>query len=281
LSDAFIQPKAMSGVLSPPLEGRLPKPRRVGLTMVIDKGLGMSETRDLLDLASDYVDIVKVSFGTAVLYPLAELRDKVAAIRARGIAVCPGGTLLEIAVLQNRLGAFLDRAAHLGFNAIEVSDGTIRMGPAQRAAVISAVVEAGFEVLSEVGKKDPTQSLSAEEILERVRFDLDYGAKLVILEARESGKGVGIYSGDGSVREAELEAILGGLEHPECVMWEAPLKNQQAYLILRLGVNVNLGNVPPADVYALEALRLGLRADTLKVTVPSEAPFALEGGDRV
>jgi phosphosulfolactate synthase len=48
------------------------------------------------------------------------------------------------------------------------------------------------------------------------------------------------------------------------IMWEAPLKNQQQYLILRFGPNVNLGNVPTVDILALEALRQGLRGDTLK-----------------
>lgn len=273
--------KALNGVIRGPLEGRLPKPRQSGLTMVLDKGMGLGETLDLLSIAADYVDVVKIGFGTAALYPLESLRSKIRLIRSHGITVCPGGTLLEIAVLQNRLSQFLARAAGLGFDAVEVSDGTIRMGPAQRGAVITAVLDAGFEVVSEVGKKDPTQHLSPDEVVRRVKFDLDYGARLVILEARESGKGVGIYTPDGSVKEAELETILAGLERPEAVMWEAPLKNQQAYLILRLGVNVNLGNVPPSDVYALESLRLGLRADTLKVTVSSETPFALEGGDRV
>jgi len=273
--------KAMNGVLRAPLEGRRPKPRTSGLTMVIDKGLGLGEMMDLLSLAADYIDIVKISFGTAALYPLEHLRAKIRAIRSHSITVCPGGTLLEVAILQNRLSQFLARILGLGFNAVEVSDGTIRMSAAQRGAVISAVLDAGFDVISEVGKKDPTQHLPPAEVVDRVKFDLDYGARLVILEARESGKGVGIFAGDGSVKEAELEAILGGLESPEAVMWEAPLKNQQAYLILRLGVNVNLGNVQPDDVYALEALRLGLRGDTLKVTVPSETPYALEGGDRV
>lgn len=273
--------KALNGVVQAPLAGRRPKPRECGLTMVIDKGLGLSQTTDLMAMGADYVDIVKISFGTAALYPLETLHAKIRIIRLHGVTVCPGGTLLEVALMQNRLSQFLGRIASLGFNAVEVSDGTIQMSAARRGAVITAVLDAGFDVITEVGKKDPTQHLPPEEVVDRVRFDLDYGAKLVVLEARESGKGVGIFTGDGSVKEAELESILGGLDDPSVVMWEAPLKNQQAYLILRLGVNVNLGNVPPGDIYALEALRLGLRADTLKVTVPSETPYALEGGDRV
>jgi phosphosulfolactate synthase len=273
--------KAMNGVLRAPLDGRQAKPRQAGLTMVLDKGLGARETDDLLAIAADYVDIIKISFGTAALYPLEVLRAKIRAIRSHGITVCPGGTLLEIAILENRLSPFLARTASLGFNALEVSDGTIHMGPAQRGAIITAVLDAGFEVISEVGKKDQTQRLSPAETASRVSFDLDYGANLVVLEARESGRGVGIFSEDGSVKEGELETIIAGLDRPEAVLWEAPLKNQQAYLILRLGVNVNLGNIPPSEVYALEALRLGLRSDTLRVQVPSESPFSLDGGDQV
>ena len=46
-------------------------------------------------------------------------------------------------------------------------------------------------------------------------------------------------------------------------MFEAPRKDQQAWLIRRVGTDVNLGNVAPRDVLGLEALRLGLRADTM------------------
>ena len=70
--------------------------------------------------------------------------------------------------------------------------------------------------------------------------------------------------GNGKVKEDEVEAIVSGVADPDCLIWEAPIKNQQQHLILKYGCNVNLGNVPPADILALEALRCGLRGDTLK-----------------
>jgi len=83
------------------------------------------------------------------------------------------------------------------------------------------------------------------------------------VEARESGKGVGIFDSAGSVKSGELEALVEGMNE-EDLIWEAPLKDQQVALIRRFGPNVNLGNIPPQDVIALEALRAGMRADTLR-----------------
>ena len=97
-----------------------------------------------------------------------------------------------------------------------------------------------------------------------VNADLDHGAFMVIMEAREAGKGVGIYDASGLPREAEIDAFLKGVRDPGRVLWEAPLGPQQKYLVLRFGPNVSLGNIPPEDILALEALRCGLRGDTLK-----------------
>jgi phosphosulfolactate synthase len=90
------------------------------------------------------------------------------------------------------------------------------------------------------------------------------GASQVIVEAREGGKGVGVFDASGSVDNTEVDAIFEGVSNPDQLMWEAPLKNQQQYMILRFGNNVNLGNIPTTDILALEALRQGLRGDTLK-----------------
>ena len=84
------------------------------------------------------------------------------------------------------------------------------------------------------------------------------------MEAREAGKGVGIFDKDGKVREDEVTEIVSGIQEPDALLWEAPIKNQQQYLFMRMGTNVSLGNIPPADILALEALRQGLRGDTLK-----------------
>ncbi|MEW5960749.1 MAG: phosphosulfolactate synthase, partial [Chloroflexota bacterium] len=241
------------------------KPREQGLTMVIDRCLGLHATEDLLTLTGDYIDQIKLSFGTTVFVDEDVLRRKLDMIRAYDIDVYPGGTLMEVTMIQGVYPQYLRRAKKLGFTAIEVSDGTITMSRPTRQDAIKRALDAGFKVMAEVGKKDPAIHLSPTEICDQVARDLTVGADKVIIEARESGKGVGIYDETGSLREDELRAILTGLgDNRSDVIWEAPLKHQQLALILRCGPNISLGNVIPRDVLGLETLRCGLRFETFR-----------------
>jgi phosphosulfolactate synthase len=258
----LVEGTAFDGVITSPLAGRSVKPRRQGQTMIIDKGLGLAQTGDLLALAGEYIDYIKFTFGTAALYPTALLKRKIALIRSYGVNVYPGGTFLEIAIAQNRLAAYLERAKDLGFDYIEVSDGTIDISPADRRRTIGLAREQDFQVITEVGKKDSSIPLDPGEALGQIQADLEAGAVKVIVEGRESGTGAGIFSATGLVKTDELEQIVTELADPTRLMWEAPLKSQQAVLIARFGPNVSLGNIPPAEVLAVEALRRGLRGDT-------------------
>lgn len=251
---------AWNGVLTPPLTSRLTKPRATGWTMVIDQGLSVSDTLSLLETAGEYIDLIKLTFGTSAFYPEDLLRQKIRLIRDYGVSVFPGGTLLEVAVYQGKTREFLTRAKTLDFDLIEVSDGTIPMDSATRYRLFDLCRDLELRFISEVGKKDASgpQTVSAEEIL----ADLANGAEKVIIEARESGKGVGIYNLAGNIIKEELEKVYQSAP-VERIIWEAPLKNQQAELINNFGPNVNLGNIPAGAVISLEALRLGLRADTL------------------
>lgn len=250
-----------------PLPGREAKPRNCGLTMVIDKGMGLTEVRDLLELGSDYIDFIKLTFGTSAFYSTRLLQQKISLVKSFGVDIFPGGTFLEIAVLQNRLLCYLQRAKELGFTFVEVSDGTIEMTPEIRRGAITMAVDMGLRVISEVGKKDPREHLPEKRMHEQVASDLEYGAYRVIVEGRESGKGVVIYDNEGRVKSEDLERLVEGIPNPASLIWEAPLKNQQEQLIMRFGPNVNLGNVQSSDVLALEALRVGLRGDTLKACI--------------
>lgn len=256
--------KAWEGVIRMPVSGRSRKPRTTGLTMVIDKNVGPRQLDDLLDIASDYIDVIKLTFGTSAFYDGKLLRKKNAKITERGIEVMPGGTFLEVAVWQGVVEEYLDRAEDLGFSAIEVSDGTIDIGLRTRAEIIRQSVDHGFKVITEVGKKDPHEVLPISLIHRLIGEDLENGALKVIIEAREAGKGVGIFDQEGRTRVDEMENIIAGVPDPAVLIWEAPLKNQQQDLILRFGPNVNLGNIPPEEILALEALRQGVRGDTLK-----------------
>ena len=250
-----------------PVPGRAGKPRTKGLTMVIDKGLGLTETNDLLDLASDYVDYIKLTFGTSAFYSTRLLQQKISLVRSYGVDIFPGGTFLEIAVLQNRMEGYMERARELGFTYIEISDGTIEMSPEVRRNAIRAALKVDLRVICEVGKKDPRENMPHKRMQEQIASDLEHGAYKVIVEGRESGKGVVIYDADGKIRADEMESLVEGVPNPESLIWEAPLKNQQEELIMRFGPNVSLGNIQPADVLAVEALRVGLRGDTLKACI--------------
>lgn len=247
-----------------PVSGREPKPRDRGLTMVIDKGLSLAQTESLLELAAPYVDYLKLAFGTSALYAPELLRRKVELARRHGVEVYPGGTLLEIAVAQDRVRAFVAEAEAAGMRVLEVSDGTVEFDRGLRRRLIRTLTALGFRVISEVGKKHAEDRLSVRDCRERILDDLEAGAFKVIVEGRESGRGVTIYRADGSIDDEWLEALAGAVADPAVLVWEAPLRGQQQDLIRRFGPNVNLGNIPPEEIVALEALRVGLRGDTLR-----------------
>ena len=255
------------GVVAPPEAARAVKPRRRGLTMVIDKGLGPGETRDLLVLCAPFIDYIKLGFGTSLLYGEELLREKIAEIRRHGVDVYPGGTLLEIAGLKGAEEAFLERAAALGFTAVEVSEGSVDLPRSKRRRLIAAAAAAGLRVLSEVGKKDRSVRMDPDEVVRQVEDDLEWGAEVVIVEGRDSGRGVGVYDDAGAPRGELLERILAGVSQPDRLMWEAPIVAQQQFWLSRLGPDVNLGNVQTEDVMTLEATRQALRGDTLRAYV--------------
>ena len=256
--------KAWDGVIAMPSQGRTTKPRDAGVTMIIDKGIGFHQLEDLIHIAGGYIDIIKLTFGTSAFYDEDLLKKKNDRITSSDIDVMPGGTFLEVAVWKKVLDDYLKRARDLGFSAVEVSDGTIEMDRETRRDAIKKSLDQGFRVITEVGKKDPKEILPISVIHQLVAEDMENGAFKVIIEAREAGKGVGIYDQEGKIKSDEVDNIIGGVEDINCLMWEAPLKNQQQDLILRLGINVNLGNIPPDEILALEALRQGVRGDTFK-----------------
>ncbi len=252
-------------VIGDVLAGRTSRPRSTGITMVIDKGLGPVATADLLDIAGDHIDHWKLSFGTSALVPRLTLERKLRLLADHGILTYPGGTLLEAAIVQRHCRDYMEQAARLGISAVEVSDGTIPLPLERRRAVIECAREAGLQVITEVGKKDPGEQPPPAELARQALADIEAGAEFVIIEARESGLGVGIYDAAGAIRSDVLEPLVADLgEAIDRIVWEAPLRGQQAGLIRRFGPNVNLGNIAPTEVLALEALRHGLRFETFR-----------------
>jgi len=257
---------------------RSAKPRTTGLTMVLDKGMGVAALKDWLEIAGEHVDIVKLGWGTAGVMPEAVLREKIRILKDHGILVSPGGTFLEIAYAQKRVTPFLQAARELGFSCIEVSDGTVSMPHADKVRLIEQARERGFMVFSEVGKKFEIEDkrYPLEQRIEDLQQELDAGAEKVIIEARESGT-FGIFNAEGEVIADHLDAMLAATGIQQMI-FEAPRASQQQWLITNLGNSINLGNVAPEDCVNLETLRLGLRAGTLKQYHLAQVSVSIEQG---
>lgn len=241
---------------------RCEKPRTQGLTMVLDKGTGLSAFCDLLEVASPFLDIYKLGFGTCVLYPPSLLRRKLEIAKDYGLQIMPGGTFFEIAHRRAPVGAYMKTLHSLGFNAVEISDGTFPLSAHKRQEAIACAVETGLTVFTEFGKKAAHYRAERDELLETLEADLYAGASYVIVEARESGT-VGVCDGNGKIDSGfvqEIAQAAGDLRHR--LIWEAPQKEQQVCLLQALGSDVNLGNIACTDALSLETLRRGLRSDT-------------------
>ncbi|KAB2953891.1 phosphosulfolactate synthase [Heliorestis acidaminivorans] len=247
-----------------PIGPRHEKPRTQGITMVFDKGMGMNAFQDLLETAGEYIDFIKLGFGSAALYRSEMLAQKVTMARRYGVELYTGGTLTELAYWQGLFDEFLYTLRSHGIQWIEISDGTIHLSSRERKSLIQKAVAQNFKVLTEVGKKDPKKHLALPALIQQIVEDTNEGADYVIVEGRESGKDVNLYDEDGAIREKDMEMLVESLPSLDILLWEAPLKDQQQMLIENFGPNVNLGNIPSPEVIALESLRRGLRSDTLR-----------------
>ena len=242
---------------------RTAKPRRQGITMVLDKGLGLQQAEDLM-FASPAIDIIKLGWATPRLFPERIIRGKIELYRRHGILTCNGGTLLESAYQQNTLDRFFPYCRDLGLEIMEVSNGVVPMSAADKGRIIGEASRRGFFVISEVGRKDPVEDhkLSMAARIDEARADLEAGAQYVIIEAREGGRDLGVYDRNGGLKSEMARELVDAIG-VERIMFEAPAKSQQAGLILLFGRDVNLGNIRPEDIIPLETLRLGIRGDTI------------------
>ena len=233
------------------------KPRTCGLTMVLDKGLGLETANSLMDISGEYVDYLKFGWGTSIVHEQDIIKAKVEMYKNHDITPYTGGTLFELAYKDDKLEEFFDEAHNLGFPAVEISDGSTKISHEDKLECIKLAKNDGFEVLSEVGKKDPTldKELTIDERISQMKDELNAGSSLIIVEAREGGKNIGIFDKSGNAKEDEIDNRK--------ILWEAPNKDQQVFFILKFGNTVNLGNISSDDITSLETLRRGLRGDTL------------------
>lgn len=247
---------------------RIAKPRESGITMVMDKGMGLIEVENFLSVCSNLVDIVKLGFGTA--YVTQNLEQKIKLYQEAGIKVYLGGTLFEAFIVRNQFDDYLRMLERLGLEHAEVSDGSIEIPHEIKLEFIQKLSK-HVTVLSEVGSKDVEKIFAPYQWIALMKAELEAGAWKVIAEAREAGN-VGLYRDSGEVRQGLVNEILTQISE-EKIIWEAPQKAQQTYFIKLVGANVSLGNIAPNEVIPLETLRLGLRSDTFTLFLNKNAKF--------
>jgi phosphosulfolactate synthase len=249
----------------PYLPERPLKPRDFGLTMVMDKGLSIREAEDFMSVGSYYTDYVKLGFGTSILTPGFEKKLKI--YKKAGVVPYFGGTLFEAFIVRNMFSEYIEFLDKNEIELVEVSDGSYDFAHEKKLEYIAKLAERG-RVISEVGSKKKEVVYTPDQWVSMMKAELNAGSVKVIAEARESGT-TGIYNEDGSVNNDIINAISEQVRLDN-VIWEAPVKSQQAWFIKHFGANVNLGNIAPNEIIALESLRCGLRGDTFFQFLPKE-----------
>ena len=247
----------------PDLPERPIKPRKSGITMVMDKGLSVNEAANMVSAAHHLIDFVKLGFGTSLITN--KLEEKIAVYHESGIRVYLGGTLFEAFIERNMIDDYLRLVDRLKLETVEISDGCIAIGHDEKLSFIHRISQ-NFMVLSEVGSKDAEVHFSPQTWVNMMKNELNAGSFKVIAEARESGN-VGIYNSTGKAETDLIDSISGNIDIDK-IIWEAPLKTQQVWFIKKFGSNVNLGNIASNEIIALETLRLGLRGDTFHDFLP-------------
>jgi phosphosulfolactate synthase len=233
------------------------KPRQSGLTMVMDKGLSVREAEDMVSGSGLFIDMVKLGFGSSFVTP--NLEQKLQVYRDAGIPAYFGGTLFEAFLVRGQFKEYCSLIKKFKLSFAEISDGSIILPHEKKCEYIKRLSEE-VTVISEVGSKEEGIIIHPNMWIEMMQKELEAGAWKVIAEARESGT-VGIYRPSGKAHVVLVNKIVAKVP-PESIIWEAPQKSQQSWFIKLFGANVNLGNISPSEVIALETLRIGLRSDT-------------------
>ena len=249
----------------PFIPSRTEKPRNQGITMMMDKGLGLRETEDFIEASAHLTDIVKFGFGTS--YVTKDFEAKIKLYKAAGIRPYLGGTLFEAFYARGCYDDYLRVLDKYNLDLVEISDGSIIIPHKEKCKIIKQMSKYRT-VMSEVGSKDSGIMISPGKWVNSMKAELDAGSWKVIAEGREAGN-VGVFRPNGTAHTMLINRIVAKVA-PESILWEAPQKNQQVWFIKLFGAEVNLGNIAPHDIIPLECLRLGLRGDTFFDFLPSD-----------
>lgn len=207
------------------------------------------------------MSILKISMACWMVANEKVTRRKILAAKKYKVPTTTGGGPFEVAVASNRLPEYMDLCANIGVNRIECGEGFTEMTLEPRH-VVEMASERGLEVQFELGKKHTgafTED-TVEGLIEQGERWLDAGAVQLVVEARESAKGVGLFDDNGNLNVAFANRFAEAFGH-ERVMFEAPNKPSQFALLNHFGKEVHLCNVRLEEVLRVEIYRRGLHSD--------------------
>ncbi len=230
-------------------------------TYAFDPGVAPVVLESHLQQSAHLMLSLKISMACWMIAGESATRQKVLAARTAGVPANTGGGPYEVAVAQGRLREYLDLCADVGFDAIECGAGFTDPS-ASAPEVVRMASERGLGVEYELGKKhrgefDPDR---IADLIEEGRRWLDAGAGRLIIEARESAVGVGLFGAGGQLNTALAERLVSGLGLSSLV-FEAPSKASQFALLDHFGCHVRLANVPLDELLRVEIYRRGLHSD--------------------
>ena len=230
------------------------------LNHVLEVGTPYKIFESYISSYSKYIDFIKFGWGSALIDPDFNLKKQLC--DHFNIKPLLGGTFFEYMILHHDFSCFVEKVNSFGLDCVELSRGTLDIDDSLYASYIRTLSH-DFFVMSEIGRKssDPSLALTSAQWVSHCELSADAGASLLILESRESGRS-GYVSTDGDVNAVIIDSITNIIP-VESLLFEAPIKSVQAFLIKRYGTLVNLGNLALPDLLSVQSLRFGLRSDTL------------------
>ena len=230
-------------------------------TSPFDPGYDPITLEGHLEQSSHLMSLLKISMACWIVAKETATRRKVAAAKRYGVPTVTGGGPFEVAVAQGELPAYLDLCADIGVTRIECGEGFTDM-PLPASDVVKMAHERGLQVQFELGKKHTgafTESVISELIEQGKRW-LDAGALQLVVEARESARGVGLFDDQGNFNPAYADRFAKTFGF-QTVIFEAPNKPSQFALLDHFGREVHLCNIRLEEVLRVEIYRRGLHSD--------------------
>lgn len=241
--------------------GKIGVPAIAPSTSPFDPGYDPVTLESHLDQSSHLMSILKISMACWMVAKESATRRKIAAAKKYKVPTVTGGGPFEIAVAQGQLPTYLDLCADIGVTRIECGEGFTNM-PLKAKDVLKLAHERGLEVQFELGKKHTgafTEHAVDQLIAQGQRW-LEAGALQLVVEARESARGVGLFDDAGNFNAAFADRFAQTFGH-KTVMFEAPNKSSQFALLDHFGREVHLCNVRLEELLRVEIYRRGLHSD--------------------